>query len=174
MVEGPNYHATALVLAELPCCKGWEMPHCFLLFTSDNLSILALISPEKAPRVYLNHRARGESPGYSSTGTWLAGKNRSQPWSKWQPRPGSKSQCKQEPHVAVSGDLQLLLEQRRINKRSFPSFFPLSVCSVAIVHVPSRAAGWLYGTRVSSANIVLKMNSVRWKDHFSLLTFSTA
>lgn len=123
----------------------------------------------EAPRVYLNHRARGEPSGCSSTGTWLVGKNRSQPWSKWQP-----SQCKQEPHVAVSGDLQLLLEQRRINKRSFPSFFPLSVCSMAIVHVPSRAAGWLYGTRVSSANIVLKMNSVRWKDHFSLLTFSTA
>lgn len=127
----------------------------------------------KAPGVYLKHRARGEPPGGSSTGTWLVGRNMSQPWSKWQPRPGSKSQCKQEPHLAVAGDLQLLLEQRRIKKRYFPSFSPLSVCSMAVVHVPSRAAGWLYGTRVSSANIVFKMNSVRWKDHSSLLTFST-
>lgn len=134
----------------------------------------------EAPEVYLNYRARGESSGWSSTGTRLVGRsNISQPWSKWWPRPGSRSQCKQESQVTAAGDLQLLLEHGRQllkedqKKGGFHSFCPQFLYSVAIVHLPTTAAGCLHGSRLSSADTFLKMNSVRWKDHFSLLTFST-
>lgn len=141
-----------------------------LSFSSvNNLSTLALAPPKKgeALGLYLDDSDRRGFPdsvawGY---GLWGGITSLSQEACVGQ-NLFSVRQCKQELHTAAVGDLYLLLEHewqllKKDQENGFSLILPSVCVLVAVAPLPSRAAHLAVQSQVSSADTVLKMNSVR-------------